>query len=533
MRATYSPEDNKLRIYPSGVRVDSILDETEYAEFKKAGYKWASKQECFVAARWTPAAEDWALELADEIEDEDYSPEERSADRAERFEGYLDKRRDEAHGHADNFAAGPDAFGHQNRQRAERQARRHDRHRGRALNQWGKAEYWQQRTEGVISHALHKSSAPVRRGRILTLEADQRKFLANVEACQKRYDAWCQIRKMEGSDQLLPLNEDGYALVGEMNPAQKMAYLIANDGHSWVHLWHPTCEEANAECKRISTYSGGFSMYDLLTRTEYIGKPFTRLAPRQLAALYVDKIKNPSDQESFIRWKAHYELRLAYENSMLENEGGKAADVEMEPGGWIGGRQIIKVNKSPVTGRVVSVQVMGTRRGYTKESGYTKEETRPTPVTVNIERCGADVYRAPTDEEREQFKEQKKASKKPPVSTINPTDEDAQRFQMLLNQRAAKHAIEKGKGPSKDREIELTTQAKFSRYSCDGSIYQISQFTIVGATFKVRIRHRGFYDYNAADSVLILTDKPQKPIPIDWEKAFDEVEPKPLTSAAG
>jgi len=59
------------------------------------------------------------------------------------------------------------------------------------------------------------------------------------------------------------------------------------------------------------------------------------------------------------RWAKHYELRLAYERQMLEAEGGTAAAVEMEPGGFIGRHQIHKVNKSPITGLVVSVAVRG------------------------------------------------------------------------------------------------------------------------------------------------------------------------------
>ncbi len=109
MTATYSPEDNKLRLYAS-----SRLDNETYQHVRKAGFKWAPKQELFVAPMWTPAREDLLLELCGEIGDEDYSPEERSADRAERFSGYRDKRRAEANGLADTFEAGPSAFGHQN-----------------------------------------------------------------------------------------------------------------------------------------------------------------------------------------------------------------------------------------------------------------------------------------------------------------------------------------------------------------------------------------------------------------------------------
>ena len=43
MQATYSPEDNKLRLY-SHTRLDS---ET-YAKVKAAGFRWAPKQELFI-----------------------------------------------------------------------------------------------------------------------------------------------------------------------------------------------------------------------------------------------------------------------------------------------------------------------------------------------------------------------------------------------------------------------------------------------------------------------------------------------------
>lgn len=56
--ATYSPEDDKLRIYPA-----HRLDAEEYAKAKAAGFRWAPMQELFFAV-WSPAAEDVALALA-------------------------------------------------------------------------------------------------------------------------------------------------------------------------------------------------------------------------------------------------------------------------------------------------------------------------------------------------------------------------------------------------------------------------------------------------------------------------------------
>lgn len=85
--ATYSPEDNKLRLYAS-----TRLDPELYARVKAAGFKWAPKQDLFVAPMWTPGREDLLMELAGDIGDEDTSLVDRAEARAERFEGYSEKR---------------------------------------------------------------------------------------------------------------------------------------------------------------------------------------------------------------------------------------------------------------------------------------------------------------------------------------------------------------------------------------------------------------------------------------------------------
>lgn len=90
-RATYSPEDNKLRLY-----VSSRLNSEEYARVKAMGFKWAPKQDLFVAPMWTPQREDFLLSLVEEIEDEDTSLVDRAEDRAERFDGYQENRTKDA-----------------------------------------------------------------------------------------------------------------------------------------------------------------------------------------------------------------------------------------------------------------------------------------------------------------------------------------------------------------------------------------------------------------------------------------------------
>lgn len=544
MRATYSPEDNKLRVYPDGERVDSVLDDAEYAAFKRAGFKWAAKQECFVAPRWTPAAEDWALELADEIEDEDYSALERSADRAERFEGYRDKRAGEAGETADRFDAGPAAFGHQNRTRAERQAARHDRLRGRAVSQWSKAEYWHTRTAGVIRHALYKSSPAVRRSRIKRLEADQRGHEKSREEYAARYEGWQKVATLEGADQPLQhIRTDTFSGIAKDTPAAgRLAYTLANL-RCWGDYKHPRTGKSS-------------SIYSLLTDA---ADPIT---PAEASALWLEGRTTPDDPESgAARWSQHYELRLTYERAMLENEGGAASEADMIPGGWItGGRvssclesvpagwkQIQAVNRSNATGRVVSVKVWGIYSAYGKPDV-------PRLVSVNVERLPEGAYRAPTAEELEAFKaaeaerkrERKAATPKAPP-LINPTDDDAQRLQDLWN-AAARERHEQRNRYGRDFQpvaVLRITQAQYAAnskghyarfetrtihadarparrstnlWSSEGAAYDKS---LPAAVCKIRVAG---YD---PLQVIILTDKPQKPLPLDWSRLGKAEEQKP------
>ena len=134
--ATYSPEDNKLRLYSAG-----RLDETEFARVKAHGFKWAPRQELFVAPMWTPEREDFLLELCGEIGDEDTSLVDRAEERAERFEGYSESRAADAEsarqtvaGIADNIPFGqPILVGHHSEKHARRDAERIENGMRRAI----------------------------------------------------------------------------------------------------------------------------------------------------------------------------------------------------------------------------------------------------------------------------------------------------------------------------------------------------------------------------------------------------------------
>ncbi|HAV8062824.1 TPA: DUF3560 domain-containing protein [Escherichia coli] len=145
-RATYSPDDNKLRLYAA-----SRLDPETYKKVHDAGFRWAPKQALFVAPAWTPGREDVLLSLAGEIEDEDSTLAERQEARAERFTGYSGKRASEsaqALDEVERLAAmippgQPILVGHHSERRARRDAQRIENGMKRAVMLFERAEYWE------------------------------------------------------------------------------------------------------------------------------------------------------------------------------------------------------------------------------------------------------------------------------------------------------------------------------------------------------------------------------------------------------
>ena len=144
-RSSYSPEDDKIRIYPA-YRLDK---ETEYAKVKAAGFQWAPKQECFYGV-WTPEREDLALEIAGEIEDEDKTLVERAEERAERFETYSENRKedaDRAHAAVARIADGipmgqPILVGHHSERHARRDAKRIENGMRKAVDSRRRPRLW-------------------------------------------------------------------------------------------------------------------------------------------------------------------------------------------------------------------------------------------------------------------------------------------------------------------------------------------------------------------------------------------------------
>lgn len=194
--ATYSPEDNKLRLYST-----SRLDEETYAKVKEAGYVWAPKQGLFVAPRWTPSREDLAIQLAGEIEPEEMTLAERAAIKAERLDAMAARaaRKASAYSRAADelsqaFAFGqPILVGHH----SERRARRTQEKVHRAMDKSGElartANYWLYRAGGVERFANMKNSPRVRAGRIKTLLAELRDVQRDINRGHDGLAMWGKL----------------------------------------------------------------------------------------------------------------------------------------------------------------------------------------------------------------------------------------------------------------------------------------------------------------------------------------------------
>ncbi len=289
--ATYSPEDNKLRLYAT-----TRLDKDLYTRVREMGFIWAAKQGLFVAPMWTPAREDFLLELVDEIEDEDKTLVERAEYRADRFEGYQENRTRDANAArsavsalSDNIPFGqPILVGHHSEARARKDAQRIENGMKKAVKMWDTAEYWASRAKGAIRHAKYKELPAVRARRIKGIEADKRKSLRIKEESEKYLKAW---------------QRENLDLVFAMK--------IAN----FDHISYCFTLEKFPRNPPASQYEGSMSLYSALS-----GQVIT---PAQAAEI---AIKTHTKQIARCeRWINHYDNRLAYENAMLDEQGGTAA----------------------------------------------------------------------------------------------------------------------------------------------------------------------------------------------------------------
>lgn len=367
-RATYSPDDNKLRLYAS-----CRLDAETYAKVSRAGFKWAPKQNLFVAPAWTPGREDLLIALAGEIGDEDNTLFDRQEERAERFGNYSEKRASESEqtlSYVDALASSvplgqPILVGHHSERKARNHAKKIENGMQKAVMLFERAEYWEERAEASLRHAKYKELPEVRYRRIKRIQADLRKAEKEIANAEKFTKLW-------RSENLDP----------------KMARVIS-------------CHDRISACFSLekyprppekSQYEGRTSLYSAL-EDEII----TFQQARDIAIPCHERTIN-----HYQRWATHYRNRLSYEQAMLAENGGViTCTQDFQVGGEVLSRgewlKIIRINKS--NGEVSSVETpCYSFLGY----GGT--------IKITVDRIKD--YKAPTAEEA---KVARAAAKRPPI----------------------------------------------------------------------------------------------------------------------
>jgi phospholipid N-methyltransferase len=325
--ATYDPADDKLRL-----RASSRLDAETYTKVKGVGFAWAPKQDLFYAI-WSPAREDLLVALAGEIDDEETTPEERAAQRADRFSTYQGKRAADAEqarksvsAIADGIPLGqPILVGHHSERHARRDAEKIENGLRRAVRLWETVGYWQQRAAGAIAHARYLEQPAVRARRIKKLEAELRGYRRDTAKAETALELWAvEPLTLERAKAITNVNHYSMCFPLSLYPREP-----------------PT-----------SQYEGQQSFWSALQDGIITAEQARTLA----VAMNQRGIAHRS------RWIAHLENRLAYEKAMLGESGGLKADkFDLQPGGQVLRRGhwhvITKVNRS--AGAVRSVTVLG------------------------------------------------------------------------------------------------------------------------------------------------------------------------------
>lgn len=230
IEATYSPEDNKIRL-----TADSRLDQGTFERVKEAGFRWAPRQELFVAPRWTPEREDLALELAGEITAESSTMAERAADKAARLEAIAGNRsqqsdafRNAAESLSERFAQGqPILIGHHSERRARRDAEKAENNARKAFEAHKAVSYWLYKASAVEHHANRKNAPKVRQNRIKTLLTELRKHQSELNSAAWRLSVLAKvnteamIRHVVGNSSLAP-----YGLFSDLS-SDRITYIEA------------------------------------------------------------------------------------------------------------------------------------------------------------------------------------------------------------------------------------------------------------------------------------------------------------------
>ncbi len=284
--ATYSPEDNKLRLSAS-----SRLDAATYSRVQAAGFRWAPKQEIFVAPMWTPERAALCEELAGEIGDEDTSLVERAEIRADRFGDYSEKRakdseraREQVNRIADGIPMGqPILVGHHSERHARKDVERIENGMRKSIKMWETSKYWTSRAAGALRHAKYKELPAVRARRIKGLLADERKLQKTAKENTAFVAAW---RQVDTRDKGLAVSNLCY--LSQCFPLTE-------------YPRDPPASQYEGQMSMWSAMDGGVISWEMAQ------------------SLSINRLERSNVSAS--QWLAHIANRLTYERAMLDEQG--------------------------------------------------------------------------------------------------------------------------------------------------------------------------------------------------------------------
>lgn len=474
--ATYSPEDNKLRLYAS-----QRLDAETYSRVKDAGFTWAPKQELFVSPKWSPEREDLLTELAGEIQPEEMTIAERAQIKAERLDGLATRKNAEANAfsrRADElsqaFSMGqPILVGHHSERKARKTQERMHSASKQAEKANSAANYWLYRAEGVERFANMKNCTRTRSNRIKTLLAELRDLQRGINAAHHALTIW---DKMTTDEQIR------YAL-GNMDSRVTMSgfgiYSAVNDGTM-------TPADARARC--------------IAGAERVINGPMRR------------------------RWIDHVLNRLSFERSMLGDVArydGELTPVILQAFAREHGAEKPKVTVND-------------------PGSFQLESPVPLPLHIanadylELEEDGWRDLMQSAGYEVADPKPRRVSAKPAAMPLINPTAEQAEQLQRIWNLRMVK-SCQASRATAVDNKVAAMTQAKYSANS-GGSYSHLSTIDIDAegrkvemvwrarervmsgvAVARIRIYTGGRPDFYSPNAVVTITDKPTKALPFDLD----------------
>lgn len=483
--ATYSPEDDKIRIY-----LQYRIPADEYKKITDLGFRNAPKQGCQFAI-WSPQREDFALALAGNIEPEGMSLAERAAIKADRLENLAYKNIGKANAFhkaanaiSERFAFGqPILVGHHSERRARKDKERMGNAMRHACRCADAVNYWNYRATSVERHANAKNSESTRTNRIRGLLAELRKMQRNINDSYLAIRRWEMIERMQGKDSF---------------EAAVKYYSGMPDASPYIN-----------DCSAWSLLEDG------------------KISAEEVMRVSLDHHRQAVSYEMRFRWIEHLLNRLAYERAEqgeVELYEGELTPVILQAFLREFGADTPKSERTGAGYKAVSLVPFPLHicENLSTEIVLSESEWRE-----KMQACG---YVVPEKKQR-----RANSSDKASIPLINPTKEDAERLQALWNRNMEKAAEGKTGIKAKTNTVSEFTQQVYSynskgNYSpfetveLDASGKEITQRWQGGKLIKsgepvCRIRISTINgEFYKPHSVIVITDKSAKAIPLDWSQ---------------